>query len=311
MIIKDVDYFLSIAKYGNITKASKELFISQPALSKYLHVLEERVGMPLFERHNNKLTLTKAGEYYTSFARLINEQQKALEEKINRLKNKKAGKINVGLSINLAKFNFKKIIEDFKQINPNCKLNIEQLCAKDVENNVLSGIFDLAITYQPLQNFSFNYKPLFTDYLLLALPYINNLKAEAISVPQASYSWINLRQASDIPFILPNIDCRTRLYAEEAFTQSKIKPIAEISASNSANIIELVKKGVGAGIVTESDISGISDQDISFHCIGKPIIKKSVGFLTRKGHDLPLEALNFMKIIKNLFKNEAYQALAK
>ena len=64
MEIKDADYVLAIARNRNISKAAKELYISQPSLSRYLSNLEARLGTVLFERQNNDIVPTSAGEIY-------------------------------------------------------------------------------------------------------------------------------------------------------------------------------------------------------------------------------------------------------
>lgn len=298
MTIKDIDYFLSIAKHQNISSAAKELYLSQPALSKYLHNLETRIGAPLFERRNNKLFLTKAGEHYISLAKVISEQRNAFDEKINRLQNKKAGKINIGMSVNLTKMYLNWIIAEFKQANAKCELNIEQLYAKDCERNILSGILDLSVTHQPLQNDSYTYQPLFKNYILLALSADSPLNNDAVPLPNMRYPWLDLNKLSGIPFILPNTDIRTRMYADEALLHARINPAVVITTIDSANTLELVGEGVGASIITENDIIKELSDHVAFHHIGKPVMKKSIGLLFRKGYDLPLEAHSFIKILK-------------
>jgi DNA-binding transcriptional LysR family regulator len=59
---KDVDYILAIAKHQSISLAARELFISQPALTKYLQSLETRIGVVLFDRSKKKLLPTLAVE---------------------------------------------------------------------------------------------------------------------------------------------------------------------------------------------------------------------------------------------------------
>ena len=62
MELKDIDYLIAVAKYGNISKAAESLYISQPALSKYITGLEKRVNLPVVNRIGNRVVLTYAGE---------------------------------------------------------------------------------------------------------------------------------------------------------------------------------------------------------------------------------------------------------
>lgn len=61
MNLLTLQYFCAIARYGNMTRAAETLHISQPALSKMLHQLEQEVGQPLFHRLPSGLQLTESG----------------------------------------------------------------------------------------------------------------------------------------------------------------------------------------------------------------------------------------------------------
>ena len=68
---KDMQYVLTIANYGNLTKAANALFLSQPALSIHLKQLETSLGIQLFERKGRRMILTYAGEEFVKSARDI------------------------------------------------------------------------------------------------------------------------------------------------------------------------------------------------------------------------------------------------
>ena len=72
MKLTQLEYFCVAARYHNITKAAKELFVTQPSVSNAIKSLEEEFGVNLFYRHNNKLTLTPEGEkFYKSAEELL------------------------------------------------------------------------------------------------------------------------------------------------------------------------------------------------------------------------------------------------
>ena len=64
-----IDYFMAAATNLSFTKTSEELFVSQPAISKQISLMEKELGVKLFIRNNKKTTLTKAGELYYEFFR--------------------------------------------------------------------------------------------------------------------------------------------------------------------------------------------------------------------------------------------------
>ena len=79
---KDMQYVLTIANYGNLTKAANALFLSQPALSIHLKQLETSIGTPLFERRGRRMILTYAGEEFVKSAREITMKCFELEDRM-------------------------------------------------------------------------------------------------------------------------------------------------------------------------------------------------------------------------------------
>ena len=64
MIFKQIEYFQTVCKHNNITKAAKELHVAQPSLSNAIKSLEQEIETNLFERTNNKIYLTNEGKYF-------------------------------------------------------------------------------------------------------------------------------------------------------------------------------------------------------------------------------------------------------
>ena len=75
MYIKEINYILKIQQYASISKAAEEIYISQPALSKFLKNLEQQIGAPLFSRIGNTLIPTHVGNRYLEYAREIADLQ--------------------------------------------------------------------------------------------------------------------------------------------------------------------------------------------------------------------------------------------
>lgn len=86
MRLEQITYFLSVAEHGNITAAAKSLYISQPALSKQITLLEQEIGLPLFERQARGVALTQAGVQF----------QKDLQNILKELENAKKNAVLAG-----------------------------------------------------------------------------------------------------------------------------------------------------------------------------------------------------------------------
>lgn len=99
MELKEARYILAIAKHKSIGKAAESLFISQPSLSRYIKDLENRLGVQLFQRINNRLILTHAGEKYVETAKKITEMYTDLEKDLSGINEELSGRLRVGCAV--------------------------------------------------------------------------------------------------------------------------------------------------------------------------------------------------------------------
>ena len=91
MNMKQALYFKTIAQYGTITAAAKQLYISQPSLSQTLRQIEDEVGTPLFDRSTSPFHLTYAGERYLKAVEAMLDIETRLKEEIESIRRDACG----------------------------------------------------------------------------------------------------------------------------------------------------------------------------------------------------------------------------
>lgn len=113
--------FSSVAKNLSFTKASQELFISQPAITKHIQELETMYQTRLFERMGNKILLTDAGRLLLEHCEKILEDYGRLEYEMNLLRNEHTGELRLGASTTIAQYVLPpllaRFIEKFPQVS--------------------------------------------------------------------------------------------------------------------------------------------------------------------------------------------------
>ena len=110
--------FYSVAKNQSFTKAAAELFITQPAISKHIKLLEEDLGIRLFERKGSFILPTLAGEILFKYAKeIFGLYQEAIYE-IGALKNKQDGKLRLGASTTIAQYLISAVLASFYEKFP-------------------------------------------------------------------------------------------------------------------------------------------------------------------------------------------------
>jgi DNA-binding transcriptional LysR family regulator len=141
-----IEYFLAVAVNQSFTKASKLLYVSQPAISKQIAMLEKELGVKLFQRNNQKTEITEAGKLYYDF--FINTRLKLKETMYaaRTLGNKSINHINIGF---MEGWDLSGIIPAFiqrsKAINEDLEISIDCCNIMELSSKLLSGELDMAL----------------------------------------------------------------------------------------------------------------------------------------------------------------------
>ena len=117
-------YVISIAENASISKAAKELFITQPALTKYLNKLEADLGVRLFDRSISPLQITYAGELYVQEGRKIIEMHKRLNQQISEMSNMQRGRLTIGINSERGSWCLPVLVPEFRRLYPGSELKI-------------------------------------------------------------------------------------------------------------------------------------------------------------------------------------------
>lgn len=105
--------FQSVAKNLSFTKASQELFVSQPAITKHIQELETYYQARLFERQGSKISLTDAGELLLKHSEKILDDYKQLEYEMHLLHNEYIGELRLGASTTIAQYVLPPLLGNF------------------------------------------------------------------------------------------------------------------------------------------------------------------------------------------------------
>ena len=145
MNMKQALYFKTIAKYGTITAAAKQLYISQPSLSQTLRQIEDEVGTPLFDRSTSPFHLTYAGERYLSAIEAMLEIEARLKSEIDSIRHDDGGRLRLGISVTRATQVLPDVIPIFSKAYPNVTLELTETPSANLEGLLQKGQVDLAL----------------------------------------------------------------------------------------------------------------------------------------------------------------------
>lgn len=146
----NIDYelyriFYTVANCGNITEASKELLISQPAISKSIKNLEDQLGGQLFTRNKRGVILTEEGKEFYKYIKHAIEYINNAENKFTQLINLETGTIKIGISTTLTKTFLLPYLEEFHKLYPNINIEIITNITSELIPKLRNGLIDIVI----------------------------------------------------------------------------------------------------------------------------------------------------------------------
>ena len=151
MDIRLLEYFLAVAKYGNITRASEQLHVTQPTISRQLMELEEIVGSPLLIRGKRQVTLTEAGVLFQQRAsEIVSLMDKTLRD-ITDQDDLLGGTVMVGCVESCVSRMLPKVLRGFSARYPKVKYELYSADGDDIREKLDRGDLDFGILVEPVE----------------------------------------------------------------------------------------------------------------------------------------------------------------
>jgi DNA-binding transcriptional LysR family regulator len=137
--------FLTVAEHEHITRASEELIISQPAVTKTIQHLEQEVGLELIERHGRRIALTHAGRVLHKYARRVFALEREMEDALAALRDVEAGEVTLAASMTTGVYLLPPIVALFRSRYPQVNLQISILNSSEIVEQTLSWNLDFGL----------------------------------------------------------------------------------------------------------------------------------------------------------------------
>ena len=137
--------FQSVAKNLSFTKASQDLFISQPAITKHIQELESTYQTRLFDRQGSKICLTESGKLLLEHCERILEDYKRLEYEMHLLHNEYKGGLKLGASSTISKYVLPPLLASFIKKFPHISLSLTNGNTREIETALQEHNIDLGL----------------------------------------------------------------------------------------------------------------------------------------------------------------------
>ena len=261
-----------MANTGNISKAAKELYISQPAISKSIQKLEESVGCKLFSRSSRGVVLTDEGKLLYEHVSEAFETLTMGEEKLKRSIELGVGHLKIGVSSTLCKYLLLPYLKEFIRQNPHISISISCQSTNDTLKLLEDNKIDIGLIGKPenLKNIHFDFLEEIEDIFVAAKDYLRNLKARGIQKD-------HILQSSTLMLLDKNN--MTRQYIDDYLQENQIIIKDSIDISDMDLLIDFARIGVGVACVIKNFVrEDLENGTLMEIPLGFPIHKREVGF---------------------------------
>ena len=281
--------FYYVAKNENISRASNELNISQPAISKAIKNLEEQLNTKLFIRKRDGMELTEIGEAIYKKIKDAMELIYSAENDLKVLTSMESGILNIGASKTILHEFLMPYIKDFHKKYPKINIRIFTDKVSDLIRKSTMGIIDVIFINMPYG--------LPTNFDSIKMLSLHDCLACNNSFEYLRNKKISKKDLTELPLLVLTKDTTTRKRLDDYCTENNIEIHPEMEFGSNSLIKEFTEAGFGIGLLTEEHIKKELENGELFKLnLELPLKEKYLGMVWNK-ENKSLVAKNFINYI--------------
>lgn len=149
MNLKELNYIVTIADEGSISRAAEKLYMAQSSLSQFLQLYEAELGAPLFMRTSRGVRPTASGSVFLNHARQILLQYHRAQSELWDIEELSGGRIELGISTFRGTYLLPPVLKRFRDLYPRIHVEITEKDSMYLEEMILEGFLDMALLALP------------------------------------------------------------------------------------------------------------------------------------------------------------------
>ena len=285
--------FEAVARLGSFSGAANELFVTQPAVSKKIRLLQEEVGLPLFEQIGKRIYLTDAGRLLLNVSRDWLETWARFEQSIADLQGLKQGRLRIAV-VTTSKYFVPRVLGPFCERYPGIDVAMEVINRDRLLERLARNEDDLYIMGVPPDDLDIDSEPLIGNPLVVVAP---------ASHPLAKRSRIRFAELADQVFLMREKGSGTRIAIERLFAEEQTPLQVKMELGSNEAIKQAVAGGLGLAIMSRHALHPMTGSDgiVELKVQGFPL-KRSWYVVTPRGKQLSVVAQTFLEFLRTHIK---------
>lgn len=302
MELSQLNYFRTVARTGNISQAARELFVTQPNLSRSIARLEGELGVPLFEHRKGKVVLNEYGRMFLSGVENVFGELNTCVQTVQRLYESNQNMLSLGCSIDGF---LPDVLQAFSQAHPEIGIHQFQGEPARLAQRLVERTLTLAVTPRPLNH------SLLAFRLLGEMPYGLFLRRDH---PLAARTEVPLEALAGEPLICDASRLDARSLRSACRTHGFAPNVAyEVESTNL--VYRLLEQGAGVALMPVSQMlrlrAILPDSPILVRPLAEGLPPASLGVCYHKGYALTDAANAFIDFAADLLRQEKIRLAAE
>jgi LysR family hydrogen peroxide-inducible transcriptional activator len=285
--------FVETADAGSLSRAARQLGISQPSLSAQIQRLEGHLAASLFTRHGRGVALTDAGHALYPRARRILDEVRTTEDVIRREAAEGADALTVGAIPTVAPYVLPAAIQRLRSRHASMRVSLREDYSAVLARLLLDGSLDVVIAALPYAFEHLETEPLGMDTLVVAVPSTH---------AAARAGRITLAQLRDAPAVtLDPAHCLGEQVAGFC-TSRQVTPSVVCRSAQLATVFELVGAGVGVSIVPAMAAARHNTPQCAYVPLAEHALQREIVAVWRQGAAKSRQALAFVDCVREVVR---------
>ncbi|MEV4240850.1 MULTISPECIES: LysR family transcriptional regulator [unclassified Nocardia] len=286
MQLRELQWFTTLADTEHITEASVRLNISQPTLSRALARLERKLGVQLFDRHQNRLRLNKYGELFQAHAlRALNEIDRG-EQRIAALVDPDRGSVSLGFAHSFGGWLIPDLLNRYRGVASSTSFELHGGACDSVVDSVRQGRIDIGFVAPEPTADDLEWVPLGREALCLGVPAGHVFEGR---------DHVAMADVADEPMIALKAGYGLRQVTDRLCREAGFSPRIEIEVTELSTLHALVAAGMGVAVVPAAH-SGHAAA-IGTVALSDPTAFRCYGAVVRRNGPSGQAARRFLKFV--------------
>jgi DNA-binding transcriptional LysR family regulator len=285
MDTQQITAFIAVAETSSFTLAAERLYLTQPAISKRINLLEQFLGNRLFDRIGKKIKLTEAGQILMPHAKKILREIEDTRNAVQNLSQSVSGRLTLASSHHIGLHRLPPVLKQYSGSYPDVSIDISFQDSEKAYDQIAHGEIELAVvTLANVQTEKILNYALWEDELCIMT---------SQNHPITKYKHIILNDLLDFPAILPGGNTFTRQLINNIFQDADLKLELEMST----NYLETIKMMVSVGMAWSILPLTMVDRSVRVLPIKNFILKRQLGYIYHQEHTLSNAATAFIECL--------------